>query len=405
VNLVLSSFGILFIARRNIQRRLFRTAVLIAAVATAIAMLFSASLLTQGVQEGVKLGADRLGADILVVPQGTGSEAEDLLLMGTPTTFYMGKDVVDSVASIEGVKQVSPQLYIVSLLASCCISGNTQLIGYDPETDFSVQAWVKSGVAQPSGANDVIVGHYIITPIGAPLLFYGHEFNVAGRLEPTGMGLDRAVFMPMEGAREMIAESGEKATQKLSIEPDQISAILVRVDRSVATPSAVALKIQAGVPGVSVVVANRLVEGVSVHLAAITQTLIVLTISVWALSAMMVAVVFSMIVNERKREIGLLRALGATKRDILKLILVESMLLTVAGAAVGIAAGGSVMYTLNAFILSVLNMPFLWPSTSYAAPLILLNIGVGLLTGLVGAFYPAWRSSRMEPLTAIRTGE
>ncbi|MCL4435894.1 MAG: FtsX-like permease family protein [Thaumarchaeota archaeon] len=401
----MSSFGLLFIARRNIQRRLFRTLVLVISVGIATALLFSTSLLTQGVQEGVKLGSDRLGADILVVPQGTTSEAEGLLLMGSPTAFYMNKDVVNRVASIEGVKQVSPQIYIVSLLASCCISGNTQLVGYDPASDFSVQAWVGGGVTQPSDANDVIVGHYIITPIGAPLIFYGHEFTVAGRLEPTGMGLDRAVFIPMEGAREMILESGMKAAQKLNVEPDQISAVFVRVDRSVSTPAEVALKIQAGVPGVSVIVANQLVEGVTIHLAAITQTMLVLTVAVWALSALMVAVVFSMIVNERKREIGLLRALGATKMQIFKLVLAESVLLTSAGAAVGIAAGGSIMYVFSALIQSVLKMPYLWPSPDSMVMLVLFSIGVGLLTGLVGAFYPAWRSSRLEPLSAIRGGE
>ncbi|MCL4436395.1 MAG: FtsX-like permease family protein [Thaumarchaeota archaeon] len=398
-------FRLFFIARRNIQRKLFRTLVLVVSVGIATALLFSTSILTQGVRQGVKIGSDRLGADLLVVPQGTTSEAERLLLMGTPTTFYMSKDVVNRIASIDGVKQVSPQIYIVSLLASCCISGNTQLVGYDPASDFSVQAWVGSGVTRPSGANDVIVGHYIITPVGAPLIFYGHEFTVTGRLEPTGMGLDRAVLIPMEGAREMIAESGTKAVQKLNIEPDQISAVLVRVDRSVSTPAEVALKIQAGVPGVSVVVANQLVEGVTVHLAAITQTMLVLTVAVWALSAMMVAAIFSMIVNERRREIGLLRALGATKMQVLRLILMESVLLTVLGVSVGIAAGGSTLYAFGSYILSVLQMPYLWPSPNYTAILILLSMGIGLLTGLVGAFYPAWRISRMEPLSAIRGGE
>jgi putative ABC transport system permease protein len=237
------------------------------------------------------------------------------------------------------------------------------------------------------------------------LRFYGHDFTVAGKLEPTGMGFDKAIFIPMEGAREMINESGEKAAQKLNIEPNQISSVLVRIDRSTFTPSEVALKIQAGVPEVSVVVANRLVEGVNVQLSGVTQSMLILAISVWAMSALIVGAIFSMIINERQREIGLLRAMGATRRHIFQLILTEAVILTAIGGVVGVAVSGSVIYGFSAYILDILKVPYLWPSLDYMGGVMLFSLGVGILTGLLGAFYPALRSSLMEPLTAIRRGE
>jgi putative ABC transport system permease protein len=401
----LARLGIIRLAKQNIRHRLFRTFVIIISVGLAAGLIFSTTILMQGVRDSVRIGTDRLGADLLVVPQGAATEAENVLLLGEPTTFYMDEDVVDKIDSIEGIEQVSPQLYIISLLASCCIFGEAQLVGFDPQTDFSIRYWVRDGLDQPPGKNDIVVGHYIISPIGSPLRFYGHDFTVAGKLEPTGMGFDKAIFIPMEGAREMINESGEKAAQKLNIEPNQISSVLVRIDRSTFTPSEVALKIQAGVPEVSVVVANRLVEGVNVQLSGVTQSMLILAISVWAMSALIVGAIFSMIINERQREIGLLRAMGAIRRHIFQLILTEAVILTAIGGVVGVAVSGSVIYGFSAYILDILKVPYLWPSLDYMGGVMLFSLGVGILTGLLGAFYPALRSSLMEPLTAIRRGE
>ncbi len=395
----------LYLAKQNIRRRFFRTSVIIISVGFAVALLFSTTILMQGVNDSVNIGTNRLGADLLVVPKGTATDAENILLLGEPTTFYMDENIVKKLTSIEGIKQVSPQLYIISLLSSCCIFGETQLVGFDPSTDFSIIPWVRNNPDQSIGNDNIIVGHYIITPIGSPLRFYGHDFTVSGKLEPTGMGLDKAIFIPMQGAREMIDESGEKATQKLNIMPNQISSVLVRIDRSTSTPTEVALKIQASIPEVSVVVTNRLVEGVNVQFTGVTQNLFILTTSIWGMSALIVGAFFSMIVNERQREIGLIRAIGATRKQVFKLILTEAVMLTSIGGVLGVVMGGSILYGFSSFIFDTLKIPYLWPSPSYMLMVILLSLSISVLTGLLGVFYPALRSSRMEPLAAIRRGE
>ncbi|MFQ6135482.1 MAG: ABC transporter permease, partial [Nitrososphaerales archaeon] len=79
----------LYLARQNIRRRLFRTLVIIISVGLAAGLLFSTTILMQGVRDSVRIGTDRLGADLLVVPQGAATEAENVLLLGEPTTFYM----------------------------------------------------------------------------------------------------------------------------------------------------------------------------------------------------------------------------------------------------------------------------------------------------------------------------
>jgi len=398
----MATFSILYLAKKNIKRRFFRTFVTIISVSLAVALFFTGSLLIQGVNESLRIGVDRMGADILVVPQGAASEVEDILLLGKPTTFYMDEEILDIISSIQGVKQLSPQLYIVSLIASCCIFGETMLIGFDPETEFSILSWLSQKLDRNLEPDDVIVGHYIISPLGSPLQFYGHEFNIGGKLEPTGIGLDKTVFIQIEDARKMIRESADKAIQKLEIEPNQISSILIRVDRSISTIPEVALKIQASVPGVSVIPANKLIEGTNIQISSATNSLLLLTPAILAISTMTVFTFFSMIINERQREIGLLRAIGASRLHIFQLILIEAILLTMIGSIVGVIVGGSLIYGFISYFIDILKVPYLWPSGSYIIILAFTSVSIGVLTGILGALYPSIRSSIKDPLSAIR---
>jgi len=98
-------------------------------------------------------------------------------------------------------------------------------------------------------------------------------------------------------------------------------------------------------------------------------------------------------VTERTREIGLRMAIGARGGDILDQFLVEAVVLCLAGGALGIALGrGS----------SILVRELLeWP-TELAPGAMVASVFVSLTVGLVFGFYPAWKASRLDPITALR---
>jgi len=98
-------------------------------------------------------------------------------------------------------------------------------------------------------------------------------------------------------------------------------------------------------------------------------------------------------VTERTREIGLRMAIGARGGDILDQFLVEAVVLCLAGGALGIALGrGS----------SILVRELLeWP-TELAPGAMIASVFVSLTVGLVFGFYPAWKASRLDPITALR---
>jgi putative ABC transport system permease protein len=100
------------------------------------AFFLGTTLIVRGAQNSLDRGLERLGADVLVVPQGAEAKVETALLMGKPTEVWMSDSYLTKVAAVPGVASVSPQVYLRSLYgASCCAVSEMFLVVYDPATD------------------------------------------------------------------------------------------------------------------------------------------------------------------------------------------------------------------------------------------------------------------------------
>ncbi len=87
------------------------------------------------------------------------------------------------------------------------------------------------------------------------------------------------------------------------------------------------------------------------------------------------------------------------------MIIYEASVLTSLGAVLGLLTAFGLIFYLSKLFQEAMKMPFLWPSNIFLGALILICLAAGLASGLLGGMYPAARSSMMEPLEAIRTGE
>jgi putative ABC transport system permease protein len=100
-----------------------------------------------------------------------------------------------------------------------------------------------------------------------------------------------------------------------------------------------------------------------------------------------------MVVTERTREIGLRKALGARRSDIMSQILTESVVLSVFGGLIGTALGGAIAKTIAAFTPIPASVE-IWS--------VALGIGITALVGLFFGLYPAMRAARLDPIEALR---
>lgn len=235
--------------------------------------------------------------------------------------------------------------------------------------------------------------------------FYGRIFTVTGLMEPTGIGLDDAGFITIDSVYRISQFPEQNVTIKLDVKPGEISALMVKIKRGYSRGD-VAVRIEQEVPGVRVVTSQELMSSsVASDLESLTPGLILVGIGFWAISVLMIAALFSTVVNERRRELGLLQAMGAPSRFIFRLVMLEAVELTTAGGVFGLAIGGLLVAVLTGPVAGTLGIAYIWPGVGFVAAFAGLFLVFSVLTGMLAALYPAIIASRLEPYQAIRTGE
>ncbi len=393
------------LAVRNLRRKFIRTMILLLIVAVVTGTLLGATIFISGMKNALKIGTYRLGADVLVVPEKNEAQAKAALLSGEPTSFYMDRDVFEKVKHIEGVKRASPQLFIKPTSFTCCYNVEAFLVAFDPTTDFTITPWLEKNLKKPLIDNEVIIGSNMPVIVGDSLPFFGTLFTVAGTMEPTGMKFfDQSVFMTMDAAYSMAENSKTKSMQPISLEKDKISAVLVQVQDNF-TPDRVAIRIEHDVDGVKAIASDEVISTVRRQLSGLLKGILGISAILWILSLLMIGFAFYMIVNERQRELGLLRAMGAKKGHIFGLIVTEAVMISFTGGVVGIAVGSSLILAFKNLIVHSLKLPYLFPSIAVLTELIAGAVIFSIITGLLSSLMPAASASKMEPYEAIRKGE
>ena len=165
--------------------------------------------------------SDRLGADVMIVPEGYDPHVDSILLSGKPSTFYLPDTAMQEILAIQediGIESISAQTFLATLRASCC-AYPVQLVGIDYDSDFIVGAWMKNNIYHELRDGEIIAGYHVSGQPGDTIQFFNKSLTVAARLEQTGMGFDAMIFMN----RTTIAE--------LSREAEKISGRPMRNDR------------------------------------------------------------------------------------------------------------------------------------------------------------------------------
>lgn len=395
--------SMLQLAWKNISGNSLRSWVVVLCALVVAAFALFATLLLRGAATSLELAADRLGADIVVVPQGAQTEMEGALLMGVPAHFWMPEENVDRLAAIPGVEAVSPQIYLATLKgASCCSVSEMFMIAYDPLTDFTVRPWLEKRLPAGLGLGEIIAGDYISATEGDDgILVYGELVKLKGNLEPTGTGLDQSLFFTLETARQIARTSFSLAKEPLIIPPDQVSAVLLKTKPGMDTQQ-IALDIYGTVPGVYPIQSANLFQSSRTQLQSLLSTVVIIMALIWPLAIVLIGMVYLMAANERRRELGVLRALGATSRFVAEQLLVEASLLAFCGASVGVFLAALAIYLFRRLIVVTLGVPFLLPSPGSLA----VQIGIGLLLAMFSVFLaallPAIKISRQDPAIAMR---
>jgi putative ABC transport system permease protein len=370
-----------------------RSALTILGVTIGIAAVIGVVAIGEGAQNEVTGEIEALGTYLLTVSiRGRG-----------PDMVLTQSELDDIVYDIPGIAAVSPVITSSGVAKhgtgrfDCSIAGvNHQ---YATVRDIQVERGrFISAIDVDTRQKVSIIGQNVAlelfglsNPVGETIKLNGQTFSVIGVLEPRGGGIagseDDQVIIPVTTAERLLGRRGFTAFYIKGQDKDSVdvisSAVENRLNRRFRNENAYRIFNQTQV--------LEIVQSVSRTLTLMLGGIAFISLLVGGIGIMNIMLVS---VVERTREIGLRKAVGATNQDILRQFLLESVVLSLIGAALGIAVGTLLARGIALFI--GISPVFPWKGAAIA---IALSIGVGVSFGSL----PANRAANLEPIQALRT--
>jgi putative ABC transport system permease protein len=380
-------------------------------VGTALAIVLGIGFLTATLVLG---DSARSGFEVAFTEANAGTDAivrsEARLTGGESTTGTpIDAALLDAVAAVDGVAAVAPSIEGFGQL----LDADGDPIGGDgPPTiaanwveDPGLTGWDLAEGRAPAAAGEVVIDRGSAdaaeVAVGDPVTVLLPE-----AVDQTVVGIATFGDDDSIGGSTLVAFTTEEAQRLLLGSTDRLTAVVVAADDGV-TQAELVGRLDGTLPGgLDVLTGEALtaemeddIEGD--FLGALTTALLAFALVALLVAGFSIFNTFSILVAQRTRESALLRALGASRRQVLGAALLESAIVGLVGAAFGVLAG----IGLAAGMLSLMEgAGFGLPTDglaltgSTAVTAVLVGLGVTVLGGLV----PAWKSSRVAPLAALR---
>jgi putative ABC transport system permease protein len=362
------------LAAANVMHRKTRTGVSVLAVGMEVAMV----MLLVGMANGT-LGdiADRLqnvGADVLFQPPDAS------LLLGA-TSAVMPLKYADIMREVDGVTEVTPVLnWHVSNIRGESRAVNLWAIDYPSFARISGGFDVLEGrsLAQPYDlVMDKVLADATGIHAGDKLPMINRDFTVVGIIRA---GAGGRLYARLPDVQEAIGT------------PDRASFFLVK-GRSALEADKLAQALQVRFPGHKITPVAQVSKVMQENATGLKQFKQALTGMAVVISFLVVLLAMYTTIIERTREIGILRAIGASQTKVVQLVINESALICLAGVLVGMGLALTGRWLLpHVFPTLTVQLTREWA---------LIASALGLAGGLLGSFYPAVKAARMDPVQAL----
>lgn len=362
-----------FLPVANFTKKKTRTLVSVLAVSIEIALVIVIVGMTNGTLNSHARAIQNIGGDILFQPPG-GS------LFLSLNSVFMRESLGKHLLQVQGVKGVAPILV-----------WSTNKIDNRPHNIFGV----KENDFEPIGkrltilkgshfisANDIIIDRRFAEAnnikLGQEISLLGRSFKVIGICKPN---IGAMIYLPLTTLQKALEEEGKVSLFFIKCSsPELVEEVADRLTKAF--------------PGYNV----NILQGYSEHLAQTTlgikafnraiTTLAIFVSSITILLAMYTAVM------ERTREIGILKAIGASKFYIINNIVIEALIICLIGVLMG--------YGLSYISRSILKLTFPLVTIEITLGWMIMAGILGLIGGLFGSLYPAYRAASLDPIKALR---
>ena len=357
----------------NLVHRPIRSLISIVAIALEVALILLIAGLCYGVMNDSKTRTAGIGADVIVQPPGSSFLAG---ISGAPVPTKVG----DILRGLPHVKVVSPVIWQLSTAGTLEVIDGIDLPSF--EALGGPFQYLQGGPFQ--GPNDILVDNYVAeqkhVKVGGTIELLNNKFRIAGIVEH-GRGARK--FLPLTTLQDLI---GAK---------DKASVFYLKLDDPANADGVVnEVKSQSGMEKYSVLSTTEYLSMMTPSHLPGFRPFIGVVIGVSLIIGFMV--IFQSMyaaVMERTREIGILKAIGASRLYVVNAILRETALLAVAGMVLGIAFSLGASWAIRHFFPLV--------QVVVSGDWIVWSMLVAVVGAIAGALYPAFKAAGKDPIEAL----
>ena len=407
---------VLLTAISSLAANKLRAGLTLLGIVIGVAAVISLLSIGRGAQDAITDRIQSLGTNLLFVRAGDVSQGGVFGGQGSATTLTIDDAyALQDLVAVPSVKSVAPELSTNGQIVPGRENTSTQIVGVTPEyqsvRDFSMASGkfvTQAHIA--SSAQVAVLGSSVAEdlfgfrdPVGQPVRINGRQFTVIGVLESKGGGFfgsfDDQVVVPISTVYNRLA-STRTAEGEVSLQTINVQAVDVdSMEQAVAEVASV-LRLRHRITGeddFSITSQQETIE----TLDETTNTFIVFLGAIAGISLLVGGIgimnIMLVSVTERTREIGIRKAMGAKRRDILFQFLSEAALLSLGGGGLGLGLGALLSWVLDGRTLGGQSFQTSF-SGDFAALALVVGAGIGLFFGI----YPAMRAAKLHPIDALR---
>lgn len=389
----------------NVKRR--KTSAALAVIITAIVVFICFILLTVFMtsRKGMELSEKKMGADLVIYPDTAEANGKNIVFTGIREMVYMDEQAVLDALPKDKVSEVTSQFFLQTLPGSgCCdVQQSYRIVGVKPG-DFLLKEWMDSAKIDALKKNEMIIGSNIEKTVGEPLSILNYQYTVVGKLDPTGTGMDDSVFVEIENLKKIGSRIyapnnfGNQDINKI------VSSVFVMLKDDVSEEDFLNTFDKSAV-GASVETVDAMRDEIKKQNSLVSWFLTCSGIAVLILAVIGLIVLFNNWVTRRKKEIGYLKTIGYTKKQISSQLLTEVLIQSLTGSVIGAIPAILLYPKIIGFLKDLFVMP---TSTLGAGTTALLTIAVilfAIVISIAAALPVILRYAGMDPYEAVAEGE